>query len=231
MGRRIGIWVTCSIVLMSVLGGTARAFGGAQSVDWQGMFTAPDGAPCPRSCLFGVMPARHTPEQALEILRAHPLTQGWTHSAPFRLETRYQDYNLAISFSVFADGVLDTLTLSVERDSRDAPLDSPLRLGDLLSTFGAPDYLHLSAQIDPLLIYVRQRLMIGVKSDQWRRMSPDLPVKHITLFRYGVCPSSAPLYTFAQWRGMTHQARQMASPPVQRYVRRVFGARVMLVPC
>ncbi|MFQ3534263.1 MAG: hypothetical protein SNJ58_00160 [Aggregatilineales bacterium] len=231
MGNRIGVWLACSVLLISALSGAARALGSTQRPDWRAIFTTPDGAPCQRLCLFGVIPARHTPEEAIEILRAHPLTHDWTHSAPFRFESRRPDHTLAISFSVFADGVLDTLTLSVEGTAKDALPDNLLQLGDLLGAFGAPDYLHLSTQIDPLLIYVRQRLMINVKLDEARRAAPGLPLKRLTLFRFGVCPSSAPLYTFSQWRGLTHPARQMKSTPVYRYVRRVFGAQVPLVPC
>ncbi|MFN7209756.1 MAG: hypothetical protein ACK4P1_05100 [Aggregatilineales bacterium] len=231
MVKRIGLWLACGALMVSALLGGARALGSAQDVDWRALFTAPDGAPCPRLCLFGVMPARHTPEEALEILRAHPLTRSWTFSAPNRVESYRYGAKLAISFSTFADGALDTLTLSVEPDSKNGFLSSPLRLGDVLGAFGAPDYLHLSAQIDPLLVYIPPRLMISLKLDAAQRLTPDLPIRRVTLFRFGVCPSSAPLYTFVRWRGLTHRAHQMASAPVQRYVRRVFNAQVTLVPC
>ncbi|MCS6872118.1 MAG: hypothetical protein NZ571_11755 [Anaerolineae bacterium] len=231
MVRRIGLWLLCSVLLLSALSGVARALGSGQSAEWRVIFTTPSGEPCHRLCLFGVMPARHTPEEAVEILQAHPLTRSWTHSAPFRFESRRSGHTLAVSFSVFADGILDTITLSVERDAKSAPMTSPLQLGDLLSAFGAPDYLHLGAQIDPLLIYVPKRLMLNVKLGEARRLTPESPIKRLTLFRFGICPSSAPLYTFSEWRGLTHQARQLASPLVQRYVRRVFGAQVTLIPC
>lgn len=73
--------------------------------------------------------------------------------------------------------------------------------------------------------------MISPKLSAAQRLTPDLPIRRVTLFRFGVCPSSAPLYTFLRWRGLTHRAHQMASAPVQRYVRRVFNAQVTLVPC
>jgi hypothetical protein len=231
MHRRISVWSACVVLALSALSGAARALGREQPIAWQAIFTTPDGALCQPLCLFGVIPAKHTPQEALALLSAHPITRTWTQVSDSRFESRREGYKLAVSFSVLADGVLDTITLAIER-AESAALDSaPIQLGDVLSRFGAPDYLHLSAQTDPFLVYISRRLLISAKLGADQRIAPELPIKRLTLFRFGICPSSAPLYTFLAWRGLTHQARQLASAPVQRYVRRVFGAQVMLVPC
>lgn len=231
MRRKIGVWLICSVLALSALSGAARALGRERETAWQAFFTAPDGTLCQPLCLFGVVPAKHTPQEALALLKAHPITRRWTQVSNSRFESRHVGYMLAISFSVLADGVLDTITLSIERDAPDAPVRALIQLGDVLSAFGTPDYLHLSAQTDPLLVYVSRRLLINARMDANRRLAPELSVKRITLFRFGICPSSAPLYSFLAWRGLTYQARQLASKPMQRYVRRVFGAQVTLVPC
>ncbi|RMF52689.1 MAG: hypothetical protein D6749_04260 [Chloroflexota bacterium] len=221
----------CSIVALSALSGTARALGRERHGDWQAVFTTPEGLPCRPLCLFGVIAAKHTPEQAFELLRRHPLTHNWEPVSATRLESRQKAGTAAVSFSLLADGVLDTITLAFEHAEPDAPESAPIRLGDILSLFGAPDYLHISAQTDPMLVYVSQRLIVSVKLDRTRRLAPELPIKRLTLFRFGICPSSAPLYAFLAWRGLTHDKRQMAGNLIPRYVRRVFAAQVTLVPC
>jgi hypothetical protein len=231
MRRKISVWLMCGILLLSALSGAARALGREQPMAWQAIFTTPEGAPCSPLCLFGVIPAKHTPQEALALLSAHPITRTWTRVSDSRFEARRDGYTLAVSFSLLADGVLDTVTLSIERTASDVPERALIQLGDVLSRFGAPDYLHLSAQTDPLLVYLSRRLLVSARIGADRRLAPELPIKRLTLFRFGICPSSAPLYTFLAWRGLTHQARQLASAPVQRYVRRIFGAQVTLVPC
>src|SRR5262249_44610444 len=43
------------------------------------LFTNPDGSPCSQPCLFGIRPGVTTYDEAVRLLKAHPLTRQYPH--------------------------------------------------------------------------------------------------------------------------------------------------------
>src|SRR5262245_48386933 len=74
MSRFYGIIIVlCGVSAIVIIG--SRAVGSHQSPSsFALLFTTPDGSACPTPCLFGIQPDITTYDDAVELLRLHPLT-------------------------------------------------------------------------------------------------------------------------------------------------------------
>jgi hypothetical protein len=70
------------IIVLSAALFTARLIGKTQPAPslFSVIFTNPDGSPCEMPCMFGVRPGKMTADEALAMLRKHPVTRDMTES-------------------------------------------------------------------------------------------------------------------------------------------------------
>lgn len=191
---RLMLTLLCVALALSSLMGMARVIGYGQPSQLWEVFTMPDGTPCRPLCLFGVTPAKTMPKEAVQLLRAHPLTRhlAQVSASPFRLEGQSANRIVMVSFNVTLDGVVDEITLATYVRYTLPPEAVPIAvpnggvLGDLVSLFGAPNFVHLTTGTDPTLAYLDQRLMASLIRSQAvdRHLAPQMPISRLTLFRY-----------------------------------------------
>ncbi len=238
---RFVVLLLCAALALSSLMGMARVVGYGQPSQLWELFTMPDGTPCQPLCLFGVTPAKTMPDEAVQLLRAHPLTRHLSQvsASPFRLEGQSANRIVMVSFNTTADGVVDEITLSTYVRYTLPPEAVPMAvpnggvLGDLVSMFGTPNFVHLTTGTDPTLAYLNQRLLASLIRSQTvdRHLTPQMPISRLTLFRYDACPTNAFIYVFLKWRGMAHIWRYGRGQTVQRYVRRMASQGATFAPC
>jgi hypothetical protein len=134
-----------------------RLLGSLQPNPVAALFTNPDGSSCPLPCLFGANPDEMTVDQALDVLRAHPLLRNMRVSrlmlaadnAEFVVELQAKELVVAIENNVPYTGDQRTIHAIVLRAAGNpsAPAAPPeLRLivgaavtGDVLSLLGSPE--------------------------------------------------------------------------------------------
>src|SRR5260221_9359246 len=151
-----------------------RMIGGLHPSSAAVLFTNPDGSPCKLPCLFGIRPGETTVEEALRLLKTHPLTHSFaiTSKSPLTLEGPVPGSSNVV-FSVTPGGLVDVVILSANVLPR-APgtpppafLPETASIGDFLSIFGTPEmitgYRRGSTRVDytflKALIWVQARIL------------------------------------------------------------------------
>lgn len=123
-----------------------RLIGGAQPFAFSALFTNPDGTPCERPCLFGVRPGYTRHEDAIAILRSHPLTRHLQQTSDVAGEERFVGENITISMSS------DVSWISFQ-DYRPTLHRMPVpvlprgTLADVILVFGPPDAVVLGNRL------------------------------------------------------------------------------------
>ena len=171
--------------LLAVAVFTMRLIGGAQPLPTVTLFTNPDGTPCKRPCLFGIEPGKTTREEAVALLKAHPILKIETQQVPnddgamiIYTEGKLQlvGKSLVIRITGFPNVNVVTIdntkstALSNGRQDRQTELTS---LGAVISTFGIPDWFS-NGNDGGLWYYFRKPQVLALtngsselKVDQW----------------------------------------------------------------
>jgi hypothetical protein len=240
MARRFLAGSLTLIALLTLAITLTRAVAQGQTPQAEAIFTMPDGAACPRLCLFGVVPGETTTEQAANLLRTHPLTRDFEliSNFPFRIEG-HNDWIMMISFNTSSDGIVDEITLAryirygqIEGD-RLIPLPDPGVLGDALNRFGSPDFVQLTQGGDPSLIFANAGVITNLVRTRGvaGRIVLNQPLSRLTLFRNEACTDSAFDYSFLRWLGAAQLRRYSFSRSITRAVRRMNSAGATFAPC
>src|SRR5438874_102608 len=127
---------------------TARLIGSARGSPLSILFTNPDGSDCQHPCIFGIRPGETGIEEATYLLASHPLTRDFSEIAHKPYTVRSQKYDdILIEVDSTPDGVVDTVFVSAGFLKSDATLSisrllpQPVYFGDVISLYGAPDYV------------------------------------------------------------------------------------------
>lgn len=221
MGHVVTLIVALVVVMMpSVL--ATRLIGSARVSTASLLFTNPDGSPCRLPCLFGIQPGETSAEQAIQILKTHPLTNGFIHTsdAPFTMENQYTK-GLTISFSVTPDGFVDSLVLSSFNRPNGVAVSAPAiypesaSVGDFASMFGTPQIIHTDAWkgggtvaytfLNNMVWITGWTMNLGLAAD---RLQVDNPVKLVAVFSWRDCPRGTSFdKIFDPWLGFTQKRR------------------------
>jgi len=204
------------------------------------VFTTPDGLPCPQLCLFGVQPGTTRADAAVRLLTTHPLIRDFeiVSRQPFRLEG-HADRIMMVSFNATADGTVDEITIATylrygsKVGEKQHQLPASGSLGDILSTFGTPDFIQITNGGDPILAFVDKGLfasLIRTKTVN-RHIMPHTTLSRLTLFRYQACPPSAFLYVFPTWHGLAGFGYYSHVDAIDTLVRRMDSQGTTFAPC
>jgi hypothetical protein len=117
------------------------------------VFTNPDGSPCEQPCMFGVRPGLMSEDEALAILKTHPLT------SELGANTRSHLYLEGPTFSVQLGDNVNYMALTF----RDLPANRHLETstsrltrplwGDVINYFGLPDSAQTTSYQFPPDVY------------------------------------------------------------------------------
>jgi hypothetical protein len=207
----------------------ARFVGRTQPSALAVLFTNPDGTVCVSPCLFGVRPGETHASEAIALLEQHPLTRHFSIAGrdPYRIQAE-GDRIVMISFNQSADGLVVDISLAAyvrygQYHSGAPSIAGFGALGDLLSIFGAPDFVQLTTGGDPVLGYAKHGMEIASARARpgLRRMSADDELRRIVLFKAENCSLDAFSYMFPRWLGFAHFSRYSRAPTVETLVRRL----------
>jgi hypothetical protein len=213
--------------------------GQQETVPFSVLFTRPDGSACDKPCLFGIQPGKTRSAEAIAMLRAHPLTQQFTQtgSAPFRMEG-YADRIQIVSFHAKDSGVVDEITLATYRlytlpvTTNAIALPNSGSLGDIVSAFGAPDFIQITMGSDPVVGFKQAGVLAALSSGQIdERLREGVPISRLTLFDYGVCPANSFVYVFPRWLGMADFRRYITGDTVLATLKHMNSAGANFAPC
>jgi hypothetical protein len=175
------------------------------------VFTNPDGSPCEIPCVFGIQHRKTTHEEAVDLLKAHPLTQKATITVDGRT-TIVQDSTL---YAVFhEDGLhrveLDTLTME------------GLTLATAVVILGVPDCVVFGRQESMNLLYSRYTMNLRISDPLYNPFDPfgippdrfraDMETPDFSVRDDWRCPSEFRRRDFrisrmASWQGFASFAR------------------------
>lgn len=122
-----------------------------QPIPLASLFSDPDGVPCPTLCLFGIYQGVTTADEAVSLLKAHPLTRNLTilkgknQQGPLRINAwnpDNSDLDLEIDFD--QDSRASIFRLSYARQTSRSGmrnLTPRFDLGSVIAIMGSPDYL------------------------------------------------------------------------------------------
>jgi hypothetical protein len=145
-----------------------RQINGSQSSQFAMVFTNPDGSPCKMPCMFGIKPGETKYEDAVKLLREHPITRSLTNDSDIRdLDTlMLLDRSGHFAVWLFRDSNGSIRALAVERPSfpwlsveTSKSALAPISMGSTLAVLGVPDHVEF-LDADTALYYLRYRLKI-----------------------------------------------------------------------
>jgi hypothetical protein len=238
--RRLAWWMLMSIFGCAVGILLAHGAGSTRLPSLSAVFTTPDGAPCVRPCLFGVQPGTTSVEEAATLLINHPVTRDFdlVSRQPFRMEG-HADRIIMVSFNGAEDGKVDEITMSIYVRYGSVVGEVPHQLpdsgalGDILSTFGTPDFIQITNGGDPILAFVDQGLLASLIRSKTlnQHIRPRTPLSRLTLFRYEPCPPSAFIYVFPEWHGLAGFGYYGRVHAIDTMVRRMNSQGTTFAPC
>jgi hypothetical protein len=176
---------------------TSRLVGSAQSLPFSALFTYPDGSPCESPCLFGVRPGYTTHEDAIALLRSHPLTQNLSHwideSGVDNFGGEYITISIAPDVSWIS--IRDYRPTFHVTSTRELPRGT---LADVILLFGAPEAVELSNQL--YCFHLGYRLLGQYQHPVENHIDRQLPLLELIISAQpmtGAAPSRKP------WQGFT----------------------------
>jgi hypothetical protein len=188
------------------------------------LFTNPQGTPCPGPCMFGIQMNKTTYEEALDLLRRHPLTKGMLEEQSVsRSGVQFYAQNVTIGLSRNAQGSVDLIFIQIDpfavraegRFQGQTLPDSGLSrstFGDMLASLNAPNYVEwrfsgrgqFGTFIEVTSTYYTDRFLRVVH--KWEgndRLKLSSPMTQLFMARqaYDVDPDMRP------WRGLKDRYR------------------------
>lgn len=163
MRRFVLVTLVLIAALSALVGGVRQAHRDDSSPLWL-IFTNPDGTDCPKLCLFGLIPGAISFEEAVALLKLHPLTAellqyegGNEHISTFQ-----DDQINVILVKSSQDDTLAGIWLIPIRYRGSSPIGH-LTLGDVVRFFGPPSIIRFSASgVVPEMLFQRQRMQVGI---------------------------------------------------------------------
>jgi len=179
--------VTGITLILTVTFGLPRRLDTRPAAVW--MFRNADGSPCATPCLFGIRPGVTPYNEALMILRQHPLTRDLALSPSITNNgVLLNGEGVAVAVRRDAYGVLASVALEINpihlRSVTNLPY-SPLRglvYADMVAALGAPDYVEFSSVGQGPVVYsyyqAQALRFIHVRPDLegQERLYPELPL-------------------------------------------------------
>jgi hypothetical protein len=132
--------VVMSLFLAAIVG--VRTVSAAQKSPIVALFSTPDGSPCVQPCMFGVRPGETLFNDAVQLLKQHPLLVGF--------EDQITLGDSGLQYATFGKNRVE---IYLEEDNDDRVLFirlelfppglviSPFSFGDLVLFFGVPEYV------------------------------------------------------------------------------------------
>ncbi len=127
------------------------------------LFTNPDGTPCQRPCLFGIRPGQTTLDEAVALLRVHPLTQslkrvsfGFADTVHFGSENAGVQIGRRRGESKLAWVHIDSYTWWFPR-----PLLADATLADIASVLGPPSRISFDQSREVGLVFLSDGLAMS----------------------------------------------------------------------
>jgi hypothetical protein len=188
---------------------TARLIGGAQPTSvLVSVMSDPDGVVCDQPCLFGIRPGETSGDQAVLMLRAHPLT----HDAKWRNEhtLRLAGIEAYVAFSLTEAGLVDSISLSDNLDDRGTPvlgsLADSIALGELIHTFGIPMVMLPESNYFVVAFPSAGITVASARPDDFKsRVWPHTSLSMVMTYNVRPCPNPKEGNTFFvhPWMGFT----------------------------
>lgn len=136
--RRLFRFTVISVVSLSVLMMAVRLMGSMQPLSLTAWFTNPDGTPCHYPCLFGIRPGITRYDDALALIRSHPITRHM-RVTPSSGSQALQVDDDSVAFFVYRDRDNRVESIFSTPSYRNGVTDLPLGLGDVIAVLGIPD--------------------------------------------------------------------------------------------
>lgn len=228
----------CCAVMVGLVG-VARAAGSATAATFSAYFADPRGKLCAPGCLFGIVPGQTTFDEAVELLKTHPVTRKAALLALDNgLGVGFADRQMLVVLRGAADKPVYDVFVYFVRNPPDLPeaVSPPPRLGDAYLLLRTPTGVAVGK--DPMRPRDRTRdfitwyysptpLMIVTRlTDQ--RMTGTTLIKHIQVSAPGnylgeFNPASFStrfqiVYSTTYWFGFTHDSRYVTAAMRQRGV-------------
>jgi len=136
--RRLFRFTAISVVGLSLLITAAHWIGGLQPLPLAAWFTNPDGTPCTYPCLFGIRPGVTRLEDAITLIRSHPVTRHMQITQP-NSNVALQADSDQFAFFIYQDKANRVESIFLSSAFRDGTPGVPLGLGDVIAVLGIPN--------------------------------------------------------------------------------------------
>ena len=215
------------MVLFAVVPLAARLIGHGSTSPLTAMFADTDGASCRYPCLFGILPGKTTGEEAVAILKSHPLTRNLSalSTSPFMMVD--MGSGASVMFTVTDEGKVDTIAVQDDAAFVAAPdaisLLRSVSLGNAINALGQPDFLAMNHGY--IAYYLRDAVTISVVHSANKQLSNtdriegNLSVSRIMLAGVFSCPPAKLSWTVAPWLGFTNVGRYRAAEYTELFLR------------
>jgi hypothetical protein len=175
--------------------------------------TAADGNPCDAPCVLGVQPGITSFDDALKIVKAHPLTHSMSMYYADRVEVLFLSDDIRLGVIRDTDGLVYSIHLEPQRrDISAARAGEPtlrLRLGDLINEIGLPNAFQLrEGRYGPVDVstYFEKNLVV-INHRRGKTLSPFDPFIYIFMYRSNAGNIFRPNSYAPTWQGFIHQQR------------------------
>lgn len=175
--------------------------------------TDAEGQPCATPCVLGVEPGITSFDQALRMVKLHPLTRSMSMYYADRVEVLFLSDDIRLGLIRDTDGLVYSIHLEPQRrDFFTAKPGEPtlrLRLGDLINEIGLPNAFQLrEGRYGPVDVstYFEHNLVV-INHRGGTTLSPFDPFIYIFMYRADAGNIFRPNAYLPTWRGFIHQSR------------------------
>jgi hypothetical protein len=162
-----------SVFGLSMVMAAVRWIGGTQPLSLAAWFTNPDGTPCPYPCLFGIRPGVTRYEDALALIRSHPVTRHM-RLTPSSGSQALQINDDSVAFFVYRDRNNRVESIFTTPSYRNGVTDLPLGLGDVIAVLGIPDSIPMRDSQNLPTSFAYPELGISFSAINWNSPYMDL---------------------------------------------------------
>ena len=171
------------------------------------------GQPCDKPCVLGIEPGITSFDQALRLVKEHPLTHALPMYYADRSEVLFPGDDIPLGIIRDTDGLVYSIHLEPQR--RDISVAKPgdptlrLRLGDLINEIGLPNAFQLrEGRFGPVDVstYFAHNLVV-IHHRRGATLSPFDPFIYIFMYRANAGNIFRPNAYSPTWRGFVHQRR------------------------
>ena len=187
------------------------------------LFTNPDGSPCRRPCVFGILPHRTTLRDAVTLLKLHPLTKDFRAASGLSGAATRVTVSQGLSDIGLAsapDGTIGSIMVLFSPALHPQEGDSAFRqvtLGDIILQYGIPDMAIRSG--DTFFLFFTNddmlfRLNLGTNDSV--DVTPSTPLRSLIEFEQSDCSLPLVPRRVSPWLGFVNTAQysRAATTPI-----------------